>query len=401
MKTLYLFLILLMVAFYTKGQNKVWKKQVSRVIDTRTLSDRIDHGDSPISNLIKNAVLSGKVTAYNRDDNDSFTKIAKQQFADIFDYSRDTISYADPQTAALTARVVYKGYYPDSVYMYRIIEEWSFNSATGKVFTQIKYIAPVRNVYSGDGRFLGTTVRFWLRYTDFYDMMRRFNAEPLLNHFIACTWYSNFTCDPSLMKQQPYTNILKTFWRCAATRTIDMQEPEDTVKHTLRNENSDTILSEQIITKVRNDLMPAWDGDAGFSEKPLVKEKLIAMITNKPDTEMIVENGPPREEYRVVYRDFDYTTIHKYSITETWSFHPLSGTTRIEMTGVALLKDMLNDKGKFPGTKRMFWVCYPDIQPIFKKIEEYYPTNTFAMHIWNNFFLSDTKPVIEISDAQQ
>ena len=131
--------------------------------------------------------------------------------------------------------------------------------------------------------------------------------------------------------------------------------------------------------------------DNDFTTK-LTAEGLKEITKTKTDTVIITDPVAGKEEMKIVHMDFNYNAIHKYRVLEEWTFNPNTGKTDIQITGIAPVRDIYGTDGTFRGVQAMFWVHFNDIHSILARYEQYHPDNTIAMHVWDDYFLSEVKP---------
>ena len=391
MKAIYLFILLLFLSLYANGQDRVWKKQVSGIIITDTSSKNKNKAiDSALITTIVNAVKSRKVTTYPAYYNEFTTKMTDAEVSNLFGHT-DTMTLIDPIDGHEVIKVTTHPFFADRIYRYKIFEEWVFNPATGKMNVEIKYIGPMQDVYGDDGIYRGKQTIFWLSYKDFYSLVEKQKDKQLLQTFNKYLLQSYFEIDSKKANLKSGFDIKTKTWHGDATSSIDMHEAADTVTHFLRDENADTLLSERIIKAIQNAKLPAWTSDNTHFNKLLTKEGLNKLMTSESDTQTLIDPVDGHEVIKVTYKNF-LRRVYEYNILQDWSFNPAIGKMEIEINGIGPIESYY-DNNNDPGIP-MFWIHYSDIQPILNRIEQYHPNNTFAMHIWDSFFLSDTKPVL-------
>ena len=187
-------------------------------------------------------------------------------------------------------------------------------------------------------------------------------------------------------------NSLATVWKKQVARVIDMQEPEDTIVHHLRDAGNNTTLTEMMVNAIKTGNVAAYSNyDNTFSTK-LTIAQINEMTSSKLDTVVMTDPVTGKEVMKIISRDMNYDLIHKFRLLEDWTFNPGTGKTEIQIVGIAPIREIYGEDGSFRGVQAMFWLHYNDALPIISHYEQYHPNNTIAEHIWNDYFLSEVKP---------
>ena len=183
-----------------------------------------------------------------------------------------------------------------------------------------------------------------------------------------------------------------TAWKKTVTRTIDLSEKEDSKKHHLKDAGNTTYLAEIMINDITAGKLTAYSNfDVNFSNK-LTAAEVKQMFGATKDTVTVQDPVTGREVVKVVTRDVNYEIMQKFRLLEEWTFNPATGKTDIQITGIAPIKEIYGVDGSFRGVQAAFWLHYNDAQPCINRFDQSHPTGTLAMHIWDDYFLSDVKP---------
>lgn len=164
-----------------KPGNAVWKKTVARMIDLTAKDDTKHHlkdaGDSKyLSEMMADEVIAGKLTAYSNIDNNFSTRLTPAEVKNILGPKKDTVTVTDPVTGKEITKYITTDVNFETIQKFRLLEEWTFNPATGKTDIQITGIAPIKEIYSDDGSFRGIQAIFWLRYADALPVINRYDT---------------------------------------------------------------------------------------------------------------------------------------------------------------------------------------------------------------------------------
>jgi gliding motility associated protien GldN len=82
---------------------------------------------------------------------------------------------------------------PDSIYQYRIKEEWVFDKESSRMFVRILGICPVKAQYGSMGNFIGMIPLFWVYYpTELRPLLAEYEAYNPKNFGAKMTWEELF-----------------------------------------------------------------------------------------------------------------------------------------------------------------------------------------------------------------
>ncbi len=183
-------------------------------------------------------------------------------------------------------------------------------------------------------------------------------------------------------------------WKKQVAREIDMREKEDTKVHHLKDVTFDTTLAEMITSAAKSGKIAAYSNFDHVTKLTKIEVDQI-LFGDKPDTVTLTDPIDKHEIQKIIYHDFNFDAVHKYRILEDWSFNTATGNTDIHIVAVAPVREIYGEAGDFRGVQAMYWVHYTDILDILARYEHYHPNNTFAGHIWDDYFLSEVKPKAE------
>ncbi|RLD25140.1 MAG: gliding motility protein GldN [Bacteroidetes bacterium] len=155
----------------------LWSKEVWRIIDLREkinfplyypiepIKDRLSLFD-----VIRQAILvDGSLTAYNpgptkQDDEFNFP-YSQTELRQIFTQV-DTVTAEDPDTGEFVEVVQETELSSAEITQYRLKEYWVFDKQTSTMQVRIIGIAPMKELYSEEGMFLGHQPIFWIYYPE-------------------------------------------------------------------------------------------------------------------------------------------------------------------------------------------------------------------------------------------
>ncbi len=377
------------VVAQTDNCNMPWKKLVSRDVRYSSYSIAAIKGFSTTEKIL-DEVRTERLKAY-ANFAQYFTRVLnKDDLNYIFSPSRDTILISNPKNDSEYTKIINRTLISDSIYQYRTLENWEFYPSTYKTSIYIKGIAPVENVISPWGEFRGKRTVFWLYYNDVSNILNDNRCIPKLTDVF---WQDNFQADTSKWHQPAARAELNGIRTISVIRTVDMRQTDDTIRHHLVDQNfGDSALGQIFVAAILEGKIAAWEVYSNLFSKKLTNPEILKMVTNKPDTMFENEsNGNGTEIIKCFTRDFNYSAMSTYKILEEWSFDTRTGKTEIQIEAMAPVLNVYVD-GIFRGFNTMFWLKMDEVKDIIARYEQYHPDNTFAMHIWNDYFLSDVKP---------
>lgn len=388
--------ILLMLAYCsTNAQDDVrmWKKHVVRTIDIRTAGTTKD--GNAIGALMFAALKENRLSFFESFYYDS-TRLPAWVYKELVSKDPDTNYDYKPNNHRDTILRKRNNFQPDSVYAFNIYEDWIYNPLTDKIEIQVKYIDPLTPMYIGD-KFWYLKKNFRISFTDFYGLLA--GNEALLRTFSSSLWQSYFVPGAKGTMLDPARYVYGAEWCTDAIAETEIKVMEDTVKHSLQADDQQPSLTQLIVDGIEAGVTDAWLGDYRHGvHKPfstLATRHEISDITSPTDTTVHTDSFSQMETITITHHDIDYTNLMRYKILQRWSFDPMEEKTEISLVGIAPRIDTYDDTGGKTGTKTMFWVHYNDVLPYVKQSDVYYPEYSLPLQIWQHFFLSENKPVIE------
>jgi hypothetical protein len=151
--------------------------------------------DSLLVHLLVTAVMNHTITAYTNDPPFG-AKLTEDQISDKNASVLDSMFVIDP----VTNKEVYlprKSQFEinNTVTKYRIMEDWTFDPATGKTTVEIVGVGPVWDMYGDDGVFRGRMTMFWVKYQDALPIIRRYEQYHPESTIAGKIWGSYFLSD--------------------------------------------------------------------------------------------------------------------------------------------------------------------------------------------------------------
>ena len=173
---------------YLRADDALYNERVWREIDIREKINQVfryksqdDNGDQRFINILVNAVRSGKVTAFNGDDDRFTTPLDSVNFEKVMSGGSECDTQAvynllDP-TKIDKYVVNCNGLNPDEVVKFRLKEDWVFDRESSRMFCRIIGIAPLKTILSVDKKTeRGATPLFWVYYPDLRPILVKYEV---------------------------------------------------------------------------------------------------------------------------------------------------------------------------------------------------------------------------------
>ena len=200
-------LVLVILGFSSYGQSSnmqhPWRKRVSRYInmqDTARLNNAPGRSaDSMLIAMILKEVMSGRATTYTTIYNSLQEEMTKGELNYFLLPRVDTMVIIDPISDKEVIKYLKKSLQLDSVYEYRLLEDWTYNPQDGKTTIQIAAIAPVMKRYGDDGTYRGKQAFFWMKLNDAIPIIQHYESYHPLNKLTDRIWQDYFIKE-SLLK---------------------------------------------------------------------------------------------------------------------------------------------------------------------------------------------------------
>jgi gliding motility associated protien GldN len=185
---------------HIREDDAVYKQRVWREIDTREKMNlpfryaaKEDNGDQRFISILYDAIQSGNVTAFSGDDDRFTTPLTKDQVAKMVFGGNDTLPVMDINTGEIIKyQVRSKMMEPDSIYRFRLKEEWIFDKETSRMTVRILGIAPVMMQYTSTGIAIGDRILFWAYYPDLRPTLAKYEVYNGKNYAGRMSWEELF-----------------------------------------------------------------------------------------------------------------------------------------------------------------------------------------------------------------
>ncbi|QNA43947.1 type IX secretion system ring subunit PorN/GldN [Lacibacter sediminis] len=225
-----------------REDDAVYRQRVWREIDTREkmnlpfrYSADEDNGNQRFISIILKAIRDREITAFDPLDDRFTTPLTPQAVMESFSGGVDTVPVYDLQGNIERYEVRTKEVDPDSIYQFRVKEEWVFDKESSRMFVRILGICPVKPIYTSTGQFIDMSPLFWIYYPDARGVLSRFEAFNGKNFGARMTWeelfenrmFSSYITKTTM--DNPYDRRLKDFIKDPILRLLEGENIKDKI----------------------------------------------------------------------------------------------------------------------------------------------------------------------------
>ncbi len=153
-----------------------------------------DNGSQRFISIMLKAIQDGDVTAFSGDDDRFTTPITSDEALSAFGGGSDTSSRFDMDGNVVGYEVRAIPVEPDSIYKFRIKEEWVFDKESSRLFVRILGIAPVVPYKLSTGEIVPGSDRavWWVYYPDLRPVLSGYTVYNSKNYGAKMTWEELF-----------------------------------------------------------------------------------------------------------------------------------------------------------------------------------------------------------------
>lgn len=182
-----------------REDDAVYKQRVWREIDTREKMNlpfryaaNEDNGNQRFISILYDAIQSGNITVFSGEDDRFTTPLTKEQVAQTITGGMDTVPVVDINGEVTGYQARQRMIEPDSIYRFRLKEEWIFDKESSRMFVRILGIAPVMRKYTTSGIDIGDQVLFWAYYPDLRPTLAKYEVYNGKNYAGRMSWEELF-----------------------------------------------------------------------------------------------------------------------------------------------------------------------------------------------------------------
>lgn len=153
-----------------------------------------DNGNQRFISILLKAIKDGDVTAFSGDDDRFTTPIDFDKAMSVFGGGMDTVKKYDRDGNVVGYEVRPKASDPDSIYKFRLKEEWIFDKESSRLFVRILGIAPVIPYKLSTGDIVPNSERpvWWVYYPDLRATLAKTDIYNPKNFGSKMTWEELF-----------------------------------------------------------------------------------------------------------------------------------------------------------------------------------------------------------------
>ena len=169
----------------------LWQKRIWRILDVREkMNLPFTYPEAPFFNLLVKAAQEGDLTLYAGEKDDFSMPLSLADLDGIL-YRTDTVEVWGGEYESSLQIVRTEVNYED-VKRFRIREMWYFDSKNSEMKVRILGIAPVKELYSDNGDYIGEQAMFWVHFPGAREVLARETVFNTGNEAARMTWEDLF-----------------------------------------------------------------------------------------------------------------------------------------------------------------------------------------------------------------
>ena len=167
-----------------------WQKRIWRTLDTREkMNLAFQNVDKPLITVLQDHLENGDVRGFK--DEKFKEPIAIEDVGNIFSYP-DTITFFDEDTYEEKIRIIQNDIDVSDIKRYRLKEIWFFDEEASLMKVRIMGIAPLKDLVTDDGDYLGEEALFWVYFPEARDFLSKHRVPNDFNDFAPMSWADVF-----------------------------------------------------------------------------------------------------------------------------------------------------------------------------------------------------------------
>ncbi len=227
-----------------REDDAVYRVRVWREIDIRekiNLPFRYaateDNGGQRFISILLTAIKQEGITAFSSDDDRFTTPITPEDAIKAFGGGEDTAKKYDLDGNVIGYEIRPKPLSPDSVYKFRLKEEWIFDKESSRMFVRVLGIAPVMPYKLSTGQALENSERplWWVYYPDLRPVLSKFEVYNPKNFGARMTWeelfegrmFSSYIVKSTI--DNPYDRALADYVKDPLFRLLEGEKIKDKI----------------------------------------------------------------------------------------------------------------------------------------------------------------------------
>ena len=223
---------------HIREDDAVYRQRVWREIDTREKINlpfrnaaNEDNGNQRFISILMYAIQSddekNRVTVFSGEDDRFTTPMTKEEVSKTITGGLDTVPVTNLEGEVVSYEARQRMIEPDSIYRFRLKEEWIFDKESSRMFVRILGIAPIMMQYTSTGIPIGDRVLFWAYYPDLRPTLAKYEVFNGKNFAGRMSWeelfesrfFSSYLIKSSL--DNPYDLSLKQYIKDPLFRLLE------------------------------------------------------------------------------------------------------------------------------------------------------------------------------------
>lgn len=224
---------------HIREDDAIYRQRVWREIDTRekmNLPFRYaadeDNGNQRFISILIRSIRGREITAFDPTDDRFTTPMTPDAVMRAFSGGLDTVPVYDMNGDIAEYQVRTREVDPDSIYRFRIKEEWVFDKESSRMFVRILGIAPMKRLTRSDGTDLEPgnpqfAPMFWVYYPDCRAVLSKYEVFNGKNYGARMTWeelFENRMFSSYIIKStldNPYDRSLRSYIKDPILRLLE------------------------------------------------------------------------------------------------------------------------------------------------------------------------------------
>ena len=223
---------------HIREDDAVYRQRVWREIDTREKINlpfrnaaNEDNGNQRFISILMYAIQSDdpttRVNVFSGEDDRFTTPMTKEEVSKTITGGLDTVPVTNMEGEVVSYEARQRMIEPDSIYRFRLKEEWIFDKESSRMFVRILGIAPIMMQYTSTGIPVGDRVLFWAYYPDLRPILAKYEVFNGKNFAGRMSWeelfesrfFSSYIIKSSL--DNPYDLSLKQYIKDPLFRLLE------------------------------------------------------------------------------------------------------------------------------------------------------------------------------------
>jgi gliding motility associated protien GldN len=224
---------------HLRADDAVYRHKIWREIDTREkinlpfrYSADQDNGNQRFISILLQAIQDSLVTAFSSADDRFTTPMTKSEIAKAVAGDPVDVPIYNENGEITGYKKMVNDINFDSFYKFRIKEEVIFDKESSRLYWRILGIAPVKNIITSQGLYIGESELFWVYYPDMRGIFSKYEVYNGKNFGARMSWEELFESRMfygRIIKStidNPYDQFIKNYKGLADNKILQLLEGE-------------------------------------------------------------------------------------------------------------------------------------------------------------------------------